>query len=401
MSLEADTAHGPVNAPPTRKAAVSRQFLVTTLPFLLVLATLFFLPLFVVKANRIAEGTAQYALASHGTGIAGWLIVAVLLGAAVCLPNIILRAASAVLALNLILLVLGFDSRQLSADAGPYARVSIGSAGWLIILSAMALAGNSISKAKIPIALAAPLVGATFAVLTVAASVGVFDTLALVIEFRSRSDLFFAEFSRHIVLAYGAVVIAAVIGIPLVFFLRHYATGQQTVLVLLDFVQTIPSIALFSLLIPPVAWLGQHIGGLGAIGFKGIGWAPAMIALVLYSLFPIARNTRLATSQIPAALLEIADGIGMSRWQRAWRVELPLALPLMLSGFRIALVQAIGLTCIAALIGGGGLGVLIFKGISETANDLLLLGVLPVIGLVLITSFALDALIGMMRTSAR
>jgi osmoprotectant transport system permease protein len=124
---------------------------------------------------------------------------------------------------------------------------------------------------------------------------------------------------------------------------------------------------------------------LAALGISGIGLAPAVIALVLYSLLPIVRNTTEGLSSVSPAAIESAHGIGMTPGQVFWRIEAPLALPVFLSGLRIATVQAIGLTAVAALIGAGGLGTMMFQGLFANAHDLVLLGALPIIALALTT----------------
>jgi osmoprotectant transport system permease protein len=156
---------------------------------------------------------------------------------------------------------------------------------------------------------------------------------------------------------------------------------------LLGTIQTVPSIALFGLLIAPLAWLGQAWPGWG---LQGIGLLPAAVALTLYALLPIVHGVVSGLQQVPAAVLEAATGIGMSARQRLWQVALPLAAPVLLSALRLTTVQLVGLAVVAALIGAGGLGALVFQGLLASALDLVLLGVLPVVALAL----AVDAVLG-------
>jgi osmoprotectant transport system permease protein len=125
--------------------------------------------------------------------------------------------------------------------------------------------------------------------------------------------------------------------------------------------------------------LSQKFLFLRELGIKGIGWAPALIALTLYALLPIVRNTHTSLRIIDPAVVEAGKGMGMSRMQRMLQIEIPLALPVVLSGIRTALVQGIGNTTVAALIGAGGFGVFVFQGIGQAAPDLILLGAMPVI----------------------
>ncbi|MBV8046877.1 MAG: ABC transporter permease, partial [Paludibacterium sp.] len=153
---------------------------------------------------------------------------------------------------------------------------------------------------------------------------------------------------------------------------------QGALFAVLNLIQTLPSIALFGLLVAPLAWLGEHVPGLG---IAGIGMAPGILALTLYSLLPMTRGTLAGLQQVPAAAVDAARGMGMGSWQILWQVELPLALPVFLTGLRITAVQAVGLAEVAALIGAGGFGAIMFQGLLGSAIDLVLLGVIPVVAL--------------------
>jgi len=124
-----------------------------------------------------------------------------------------------------------------------------------------------------------------------------------------------------------------------------------------------------------------HAPVLSRLGIGGIGIAPAVIALTLYSLLPVVRSTVAGLTQVPGPALEAAAAMGMTRFQILRRVEVPLALPVFLSGLRVATVQTVGLAVVAALIGAGGMGALVFQGLSSSAIDLVLLGVVPVVAL--------------------
>ncbi len=144
---------------------------------------------------------------------------------------------------------------------------------------------------------------------------------------------------------------------------------------------TIPSVALFALLIP----------------LLGLGVKPTVFALVLYSQLALIRNTAVGISEVDAALLQAAQGMGMTNAQRFWRVEVPLAIPVIFAGIRIATVMAIGLASIAAYIGAGGLGVLIFQGISTGNTDQVLTGAVAVSILALLADAILSNLQRVLR----
>src|SRR5258706_12767138 len=157
--------------------------------------------------------------------------------------------------------------------------------------------------------------------------------------------------AKHIGLVASAMAIGLIIGLPLGVALVRRRTMQRWVIGGANVVQTIPSLAVFGLLIP-VPWIG------------GVGASTAIVALALYALLPILRNTCTGIEEVDAAVIESARGMGMTPGQVLWQVELPLAAPILLAGIRVATVLCIGVTTIAAAIGAGGLGVFIFRGVS-------------------------------------
>jgi len=184
---------------------------------------------------------------------------------------------------------------------------------------------------------------------------------------------------EHIVLVAVASAIAVAVGVPVGVALTRRPALAKSVLGFANVVQAIPSLALFGFLIPV-----PLIGGIGA--------RTAIVALVVYSLLPILTNTYTGIRSVDPAVIEAADGIGMTLGQRRRQVELPLALPVVLAGVRVAVVVSVGLATIAAAIGAGGLGVLIYRGIATVDHRLILAGALPAAVLALAFDFGLGAL---------
>ena len=177
--------------------------------------------------------------------------------------------------------------------------------------------------------------------------------------------------AQHLLIVGVAMLVATSAGIPIgIACVRNRRSGR-VVLRIIDIVQTIPSLALFGFLIP-----------LPLIG--GIGVRTAIVALILYSLLPIVRNTVTGISGIDPLVREAAIVLGMTDNQRLFRVELPLALPSIFGGLRIATVIAIGVATIGAAVGGGGLGTLIFRGVAMVDSTRILAGALPAAGLALV-----------------
>ena len=181
---------------------------------------------------------------------------------------------------------------------------------------------------------------------------------------------------EHLLLVGIAIAIATLVGIPLGILITRNTKLRQPILGIANILQTIPSLALFGLLIPvPV------IGGIGII--------PAIVALTLYSLLPIIRNTYTGITGVDPAIREAGRGMGMTDQQLLFQVEIPLALGVILAGVRVATVIAIGIATIAAAIGAGGLGVFIFQGISNVNDQLLLAGAVPAAVIAVLADFAI------------
>jgi osmoprotectant transport system permease protein len=166
---------------------------------------------------------------------------------------------------------------------------------------------------------------------------------------------------EHLELTAAALFIATTVGVPLGAYLTRFRTLAAPVLALLGVFQTIPSLALLGLLIP----------------LLGIGEKPTLVALTLYVLLPIVRNTFSGLDSIEASVLEAARGMGMRPRQILSKVALPLALPIVMGGIRTSTVMCVGLATLAALVGAGGLGRFIFRGISMVDTELILMGAIP------------------------
>jgi osmoprotectant transport system permease protein len=230
---------------------------------------------------------------------------------------------------------------------------------------------------------------------------GLWNDLSVLREYANRADTFWREGATHVGLALGSLAVAVVIGLPLGILCHRTPAVRATILNLLNAIQTIPSIALFGLLIAPLAWIAMAVPGAAALGISGIGTTPALVALTLYALLPVVANTFAGLEGVPPETQEAARGMGMTGMQRLMQVELPLAFPVILTGIRIVLVQNIGLATVAALIGGGGFGVFVFQGIGQTAMDLVLLGAIPTVALAFAAAIVLDALVELAKPGGR
>jgi osmoprotectant transport system permease protein len=354
-----------------------------------------FAPNRLVSGRPIALWAAAGAAPTAGIAVIGALLLAISLMP----PSKTLYAAGALLAAALLLLTMaavGQAARAIAAGAGPAARVSPGAAFWIIAACAALTVVDALQRLGAGPAvrvLTVAVIGGGVAALAI---VGTFDSLSIVQEYATRHHLFAAALSRHIALVAGSVGPALAIGFPLGVAAVRVSRLQGPLFAILNLLQTVPSIALFGLLIVPLSALAAAVPGLAALGIGGIGPAPAIIALVLYALLPIVRNTATGLAGFDRAFIDAARGMGLTSRQIFWRVELPLALPVLLAGLRIVIVQTIGLAVVAALIGAGGLGTFVFEGLGQYALDLVLLGALPAIFLALAADFLLQTLAGLL-----
>ncbi len=181
---------------------------------------------------------------------------------------------------------------------------------------------------------------------------------------------------EHLWLVGISMLLAIAVGVPLGILLTRRPRWKALILGSTNVVQTIPSLALFGLLLP-LPWLGARADRL------------AIVALALYALLPIVRNTYVGIAGINPPVREAAVAMGLTSSQLLWKVEVPLALPVMLSGIRVAMVITIGVATIAAAIGAGGLGEFIFRGIAMVDNGVILAGAIPAALMALIADLSL------------
>ena len=355
-------------------------------------------PFMTIAANRIVAGD----------GVRVWDLAATWPGSAAVVAGLLLgltdkmiwaRLAGAVLGLAGLVVLLMQGAPALLEGAGANARVSPSVGFWCLLGVFLLLAADALASMAPGPLMRAGMLAAALGGLAVILWSGVLSDLSILQEFASRRDAFLAATWQHLGLSFGSLVAAAAIGFPVGILCHHQIKLQSVTLPVLSFLQTIPSLAMFGLMIPVLAWVGATVPGAQAIGIAGIGFAPAFLALVLYSLLPVVGNTVAGLAAAPEAARDAARGMGMTPRQRLWRVEMPLGLPIILTGLRIVLVQNIGLAVIAGLIGGGGFGTFVFQGLNQTATDLILLGALPTVALALTAAILMDILVDLTRTS--
>lgn len=194
--------------------------------------------------------------------------------------------------------------------------------------------------------------------------------------FHSRSDAILVASWEHLQLTFISLFLATFIAIPLGILLTRYKKWSEPIIGITAIFQTVPSLALLGFMIP----------------LLGIGTTPAIVALTIYGLLPILRNTYTGIVGVNSATVEAGTGMGMTSLQVLWMVELPMALSIIMAGVRTATVLIIGVATLAALIGAGGLGDLIYRGIAMSNSPLILAGALPAALLAIFFDFSLKYL---------
>ncbi len=184
---------------------------------------------------------------------------------------------------------------------------------------------------------------------------------------------------EHLWLVGISMLLAILIGIPLGILIRRWPVLDKPILGSANIIQTIPSLALFGFLLP-APWFGERADRM------------AILALTLYSLLPVIRNTYVGIRGVDAAVVEAARGMGMTDRQLLWQVQLPLSMGVIIAGVRVATVISVGLATIAAAIGAGGLGELIFRGLAMVSDAVILAGAIPAALLALAADFSLGSL---------
>ncbi|MFP4491986.1 MAG: ABC transporter permease [Spirochaetaceae bacterium] len=352
--------------------------------------TALLLPFAAIKPNRIAEGRSLgfFAMSvEEGGAVSGSVAVGLLVAAVFSVFFISLffsrlRSGYVYGFAGMLILALLFDvlvGTEASVSTLPHGRVTPSSGFWLSLLSVFFVIDSALREGRVEKWFSLFLKSAPLLLIIYLLFSGSLDHLAIMKEFFNREARFLTELYSHIALSAVAVAAAMIIGVPLGVSAWRKKRMERSIFSLVNGIQTIPSLALFGLMIAPLALLSQAFPVLRSWGIKGIGNTPALIALTLYSLLPIVRNTYTGLAMIPEGIIDAGTGLGMSKRHVLRYIEIPLAVPVVLGGIRVSAVITVGNTAVAALIGAGGLGNFVFQGLGQAAPDLILMGVLPII----------------------
>lgn len=365
------------------------------------------LPLLRVAPNRLVSGDPVYLAEllqtpSRGLFPAGWVVlivaamVAAIFGSARRWVHWGVVGIAAVWMATLVWLA-GHHASATALTESPLARTALGAGFWSLIALSWLLCLDAVERLQIGFLPRMALVASVAVPMASVVGLGYCDELSILKEYANRSDVFASAVLRHLQIVATAIVPTVLLGLPLAWAAYRHARVHSLLFPFLNLVQTIPSIALFGLFMAPLAWMAASYPLLGRAGIRGVGLAPAVLALFLYSLLPVVRSAVAGLQQVPGAVKTAARGMGMGAGAIFWRVEVPLALPVLLLGLRAAVVQTIGLAAVTALVGAGGLGSLMFEGLFSGANELVLLGVVPIVVLAVLADGMFKALSAVLK----
>jgi len=368
---------------------------VVCLAFIIALLAIF-MPLYLVRENRVAEGVLY--------GVAGLpkrrclffvLLPIVLHGFALFGPSREARKRMAVISSFLGAISLMFFLSGVSAyyeAVGPESvRIAPGPGLLLLAFSLMVpLLGFEMPPLIALFGGGALISAAWFLIAT-----GRLDALGVLKEAANRQDRLLAEIVNHVRISSTAVLFASLLGIPSAFLISRSSKAKKTFLGVMNVLQTVPTIALFGLLIAPLAALSRTFPVLREMGIRGIGDTPAIIALSIYAMYPILRNTLAGIEGVSPSVLDSAEAMGMNRREMLKIIIIPLTLPFVVHGVRLAMIQSIANATLGKLIGSGGLGVFVFEGLGQFSVDMVVLGII-FLALLTIGADALFRIVGYM-----
>lgn len=306
----------------------------------------------------------------------------------------LIRGLLAGAAIPVLLWLSGVAAVRSLAPLSPLARYSMGSGVWLAAFAAFALvmaSRHEVGDGGFDALLVAllPLAGIAAVIAT-----GGVVRLGIVVEYHNVSSDLLLWTGQHVAYSAIALTIAVAFGVALGIFAHRSPKAADAVFTTTSVFQTIPGLAMIGILAVPLGLLAEKVPAAHALGIGVLGWAPIVVALTLYALLAIVRNTYAGLNSVPGSIVEAARGMGLSGGQVLRKVELPLAAPIIFSGVRIAAQQTIGNATLGVFVAAGTLGRPIFGGVAQTATDLVLLGSITLVTLALLTD-------GLMRAAQR
>lgn len=348
----------------------------------------------IIRPNRIESGAAMHVGSAIGDAFPLFVVVLILL-LIVTVSYIkyeklhpLAVIAFTISVISIFLALTGIGAQNHLAGMGSSARASLGYGFWMLLAGFILIlvehtnlyvqkAGQSNRLPKHLIKSLVLLLCMTM--LIVLYALGLLSGISIVRELTDKSDRIFGELIRHMQLTIGATGTGLFISLFLSYIAYRKPVVERYVNMIANFAQVVPTLALLGFIMIPLSILSSRYVFLKEIGISGIGFFPAYIVLTLYTLLPITTNTLAGFKTISTSVLEAAQGMGMNRRQMLLKIELPMAFPAIYTGTKTALIQAVGNCILAGLVGGGGLGAILFLGLAQSAFDLVIVASLTVV----------------------
>ncbi len=302
------------------------------------------------------------------------------------------QVVSGLLGLFSLFFISGSKAGELLANMERAARVSFGMGFWLCLLGSMLLIYQSLNKKKVTWWHRLAVLVTILLVFFLAYKMSWLTNLSLIREFESKDDRILREMARHMQLAVSASFTGLVLSIFLAGQAYRYPRRRGPVMSLVNMAQVVPTLTFLGLVMIPLTGLANAFPVLKDFGITGIGFVPAYIVLSMYTLLPMTTSILAGYNSISKDIVEAARGMGMTDKQIGRQVELPLVMPYLYAGFTTALIQAVGNTVIAGLVGGGGMGSILFLGLAQSAPDLVILSALMVVSVAMVLKWILSSL---------
>lgn len=303
--------------------------------------------------------------------------------------NIVLRLTFVIIGFGTFLFNSGYMATLNVVTLESSARVSMGVGFWCVLISLLLLI---FSEVKEDLRSKPWVVLICFFIVGIFYYLGILSDISMVREFNAKSDRIVGELVNHLQLSVTASMIGFVISLIVSYLVYKDSRFEGAVNAVANFAQVIPTLSLLGLLMIPLTALSNQFPFLKSMGISGIGFFPAFIVLTLYTLLPITANAIAGFRDIPSSVKEAAHAMGMNQFQCFLKVELPMATPSLFTGFRIALVQTVGNCILAGLVGGGGLGTILFLGLAQSAPDLVTVASLLVVSIAVICETLLSTI---------
>lgn len=356
------------------------------------------LPFLTLAPNRLVPG------APHGSGLFGAAAGALAILAAVLLAgrtgtqvpaarHAWIALAASLAAWVALLLGAGQGAAGLLAGQPSAARAALGSGAWI---AGLAVAGLVAEAARRVLPRRGGLVAAMLllGIAALAGTAGLLDSLSLAVEYRARAETVRTAFLQHLGLSAGSLALALAASVPLALLRLRGGAASRLSDGILNGIQVVPALALFAALVAGLSALLAAVPALRSLGLAAIGPTPAVIGTAAYLGLPLVRGLAAGLAAADPDVLAAARAMGFTPRQVLLRVRLPLGAPVLIGALRVAGVQSVGFATLGGLVGAGGLGAMVFEGMAQFAQDLILLGALPVIGLALAVDSGLALLAG-------